>query len=279
MAQNGSLREIPRLSKNPSISTTTRWQAVVNRNRSTDDFVYGVLTTRIYCRPSCPARLARRANIIFYDTPSQAEAAGFRPCKRCKPDMVNPQQQLVRKACTRIESEIKAGLKPKLQKLAEEANLTPSHFHRVFKRTLGMTPGQYVSKILESHSHQESGNDEHGAAVTAEPCDININILDPCIPGASKGVVCPDVDGLVPWNDFDFLIAAENEYNSSQGIQSLDDLLSPVVDGRNILETSDTSEDGLVDFLWEEEALQFPTESMAHMDETELLNIQPEPVV
>ena len=142
-----------------------------------------------------------------------------------------------------------------------------------------MTPGQYASKILDSHSHQESGNDEHGPAVTAEPCGININILDPCIPGASRGVVCPGVDGFVPWNDFDFLIAAENEYNFSQGIQSLDDLVSPVVDGRNTLETSDTSEDGLVDFLWEEEALPFPTESMARMDETELLNIQPEPII
>src|SRR5687767_13437916 len=83
-------------------SSAARWRAIVNRDPSVNSFVYAVRTTRIYCRPSCPARLARRANVEFYDSPAQAEKAGYRSCKRCKPElhvMVDPHVAMVEKAC------------------------------------------------------------------------------------------------------------------------------------------------------------------------------------
>ncbi|EHY59539.1 hypothetical protein HRR83_001184 [Exophiala dermatitidis] len=65
---------------------TSRWKALMVRDHlATNAFVYAVLTTKIYCRPDCKARLARRANVVFYDTAKEAEKAGFRACKRCKP--------------------------------------------------------------------------------------------------------------------------------------------------------------------------------------------------
>jgi len=63
-----------------------RWQAVVNRTEPPEDFVYAVITTGIYCRPSCPSRRPKHVNVLFFDGPQAAEMAGFRPCRRCRPD-------------------------------------------------------------------------------------------------------------------------------------------------------------------------------------------------
>lgn len=237
MTQTSSPQRIPRLSTNRSKSTAARWQAVINRDANVDRFVYGVLTTRIYCRPSCPARLARRANVTFYDTPPQAEAAGFRPCKRCKPEAANPQQAVIQKACATIESEIRAGLKPKLQRLADEANLTPSHFHRTFKKALGVTPGQYAARMLDSCRRRREISDSGcgvdangGHTATAGLCDINI--LEPYVAGdgASSELYADGSGGLGLglWNEFDFLLAAENGDCSEQGMQLLDELFLPM---------------------------------------------------
>ncbi|RAL10053.1 putative DNA repair and transcription factor Ada, partial [Aspergillus homomorphus CBS 101889] len=137
----------------PLASASARWQAVVKRDPTATTFVYAVLTTKIYCRASCPARLARRANVRFYDLPAQAEWAGFRACKRCNPDSLwsssnrndNPQVQLVQRTCQTIASLIQSGSRPTLQVLAAEMGLTTSHSHRVFKKVMGVTPGQYVA--------------------------------------------------------------------------------------------------------------------------------------
>ncbi|OQE16970.1 hypothetical protein PENSTE_c022G04009 [Penicillium steckii] len=150
-------QKIPRLQANRSnevLTSAQRWQAVVKRDATVDSFVYAVLTTKIYCRPSCSARLARRANVKFYNTPAEAENAGFRPCKRCQPQsgrtaaQSNPQTAIVYKACEQIRDELAAGLKPCLRGLAAKAGLTSSHFHRVFKKHTGVTPGQYTSGLL-----------------------------------------------------------------------------------------------------------------------------------
>ena len=141
----------------PSPDEAVRWRAVVTRDASANTFVYGVRTTHIYCRPSCPARLARRANIVFFDSPAQAEAAGFRSCKRCRPQLdriENPQIQLVQVACDSIAKAVSLGRKVMLKELATDAGLTPSHFHRVFKKIIGVTPGQYA-KDLRSCNTQE----------------------------------------------------------------------------------------------------------------------------
>jgi methylphosphotriester-DNA--protein-cysteine methyltransferase len=141
-----------------SLDTAARWQALVNRDASINSFVYAVLTTKIYCRPSCPGRLARRANVRFFDTPAQAEHAGFRACKRCRPQHAGltaaqsePQTALVQAACASIRKRLAAGLKPpRLYDLAATAGLTPSHFHRVFKKRVGVTPGQYAADVVQS---------------------------------------------------------------------------------------------------------------------------------
>ncbi|KAI1907008.1 hypothetical protein LOZ39_001638 [Ophidiomyces ophidiicola] len=137
-------------------TASARWRAIVNRDAAATCFVYGVRTTKIYCRPRCPARLARRANVIFYDTPSQAEKAGYRPCKRCKPEDLraptDPHVRLAQKACETMSlAAMAAGerQRPTLQDLASEAGLTPSHFHRVFKKVVGVTPGKYARDLLE----------------------------------------------------------------------------------------------------------------------------------
>jgi methylphosphotriester-DNA--protein-cysteine methyltransferase len=128
----------------------TRWRALTVRDPAANgQFIYSVKSTNVYCRPTCPARLARRANIGFYKTPAQAEAAGFRACKRCKPQedkVEDPQGQAVAKACTLIEEAIKRD-DPKsfrLQELAKNVGLTPRYFHKIFKDKTGLTPKEYA---------------------------------------------------------------------------------------------------------------------------------------
>jgi AraC family transcriptional regulator of adaptative response/methylated-DNA-[protein]-cysteine methyltransferase len=118
-----------------------RWQAIVNRDASAQGtFVYAVRTTGVYCRPGCPSRIARRQNVSFFATCEQAEAAGYRPCRRCHPDAASPAQRdaaMVREACRLIETAEEA---PKLDKLAASFGLSPFHFHRRFKAVTGLTP-------------------------------------------------------------------------------------------------------------------------------------------
>jgi len=122
-----------------------RWEAVVHRMQQSDgEFLYGVITTGIYCRPVCSSRKPNRENIQFFDTPHQAENAGFRPCKRCSPHQEiapNSTIDIVTKACQIIEESEK---EPTLNQLAEMVGLSPYHFHRLFKKTLGITPKQYA---------------------------------------------------------------------------------------------------------------------------------------
>ena len=122
-----------------------RWAAVVARDAASDGkFVTAVATTGIYCRPSCPARHPLRENIRFYATCEAAEAAGFRPCKRCKPDRRSlPEEHAakVAEACRLIEA---AAEPPKLDQLAAQVGLSPYHFHRIFKSIVGVTPKAYA---------------------------------------------------------------------------------------------------------------------------------------
>jgi AraC family transcriptional regulator, regulatory protein of adaptative response / methylated-DNA-[protein]-cysteine methyltransferase len=122
-----------------------RWEAVLRRERAADGtFVYAVATTGIYCRPSCPARRPRQENVAFFDTAEAARAAGFRACRRCRPDAVHaahPHAALVTAACRKIE----ASDEPmSLNQLAGDAGMSPYHFHRVFKAITGLTPKAYA---------------------------------------------------------------------------------------------------------------------------------------
>jgi methylphosphotriester-DNA--protein-cysteine methyltransferase len=128
-----------------------RWRALTIRDpNASGHFIYSIKSTNIYCRPTCPGRLARRANVGFYTTAFEAEAAGFRACKRCKPNTVleDPQERAVEKACLLIDEAMKADdLKSvRLQDLAKKVNLTPRYFHKIFKDKTGLTPKEYAKK-------------------------------------------------------------------------------------------------------------------------------------
>jgi AraC family transcriptional regulator of adaptative response/methylated-DNA-[protein]-cysteine methyltransferase len=122
-----------------------RWRAVLARDPEQDPhFVYAVKTTGVYCRPSSPTRLPRPENVAFFDTPQDAENAGFRPSRRAAADQTAVAAQhaaIVAKACRRIEHDDAI---PSLQRLADEAQMSPYHFHRVFKSVTGLTPKAYA---------------------------------------------------------------------------------------------------------------------------------------
>lgn len=122
-----------------------RWARVVARSAEADGiFFYSVMTTGVYCRPSCAARLARPQNVRFHATREDAEKAGFRPCKRCKPDqpsLVEQHAETVTQACRVIET---SAMVPSLDELARRAGMSTFHFHRVFKGIAGVTPREYA---------------------------------------------------------------------------------------------------------------------------------------
>jgi AraC family transcriptional regulator of adaptative response/methylated-DNA-[protein]-cysteine methyltransferase len=119
---------------------------VQQRDRRADGvFYYSVRSTGVYCRPSCAARQARRENVRFHASPADAERAGFRPCKRCRPerqDAADAHAQAVARACRLIET---AEEMPTLAALAGAAGLSRFHFHRVFKTITGLTPKGYAA--------------------------------------------------------------------------------------------------------------------------------------
>jgi AraC family transcriptional regulator of adaptative response/methylated-DNA-[protein]-cysteine methyltransferase len=123
-----------------------RWAAVAARDAGADgQFFYSVATTGVYCRPSCAARPARPENVAFHPTRAAAEQAGFRPCKRCKPDQPSLAKQHARRVaelCRLIES---AEQVPTLEELADQAGLSTFHVHRVFKAVTGLTPREYAA--------------------------------------------------------------------------------------------------------------------------------------
>ncbi|GAB3257476.1 bifunctional transcriptional activator/DNA repair enzyme AdaA [Chitinimonas naiadis] len=122
-----------------------RWAQVKARDPSADgSFYYSVRTTGVYCRPSCAARAARPENVRFHASRAEAETAGFRPCKRCKPDQPSLLEQYASKvteACRIIET---AESVPSLHALAEQVGVSSYHFHRVFKMVTGLTPREYA---------------------------------------------------------------------------------------------------------------------------------------
>ncbi|KAH8913024.1 hypothetical protein BR93DRAFT_922992 [Coniochaeta sp. PMI_546] len=140
------------------LSQKARWNAVKQRTASADGvFVYAVRTTKIYCRPVCKARLARQANVLFFDTAAEAERAQYRPCKRCKPDLAGPMPE--GKAAQRVRAMVErdlplagAGVEGPiplpalggLAQMARQAGLSKWHFHRVFKEVTSLTPTEYV---------------------------------------------------------------------------------------------------------------------------------------
>ncbi|TGO63247.1 hypothetical protein BCON_0014g00360 [Botryotinia convoluta] len=177
-------------------TSTRRYQALLSRDPlAHSSFIYSVITTKIYCRPTCPSRLARRANIIFHETAEEAEKDGFRACKRCRPDIdetriknrvdggLKPKnsaymnviigskvddlgemgrgRRMVDQAMKLIESELANGdRKWTIRKMAKEVGLTESHFCRVFKRETGGTLGEYRMKVIGQQSVEMTQGNE-----------------------------------------------------------------------------------------------------------------------
>lgn len=131
------------------------WNAVKARDRRFDGVIfYSVSTTGIYCRPSCPARRAKRENVVFHASCADAERAGFRPCKRCKPNETSLHQQYAAKVAEACRV-IAASEEPaRLADLAKAAGLSPHHFHRIFKAVAGVTPKAYAI----AHRHKRVRN-------------------------------------------------------------------------------------------------------------------------
>ncbi len=122
-----------------------RWQAVDGRDAQFDGaFVYAVDSTGIYCRPSCPSRRPKRHHVRFFAVPEEAERAGFRSCRRCRPRDAaarDPRIEAVRRVCRYIEAHDDGP--PTLAALGAEVSLSPHHLQRSFKAVIGVTPRQY----------------------------------------------------------------------------------------------------------------------------------------
>jgi AraC family transcriptional regulator of adaptative response/methylated-DNA-[protein]-cysteine methyltransferase len=150
-----------------TISNNKQWQAVLARDAHMDSkFVYGVRSTGIYCRPSCPSRKPARTQVRFFSVPKVAELAGFRACRRCKPERAqglesSASAQMVALACKEIERQ---GEEPvRLGKLAAQSGTTPHRLHRLFRKVLGITPRQFADAV---RVRQLKGRLRSGADVT-----------------------------------------------------------------------------------------------------------------
>ncbi len=123
------------------------WKAVLNRDRTSNGkFVYGVRSTRIYCRPSCASRRPNRSQVVFFESGSVAQQAGFRACRRCLPDnisAVDPQKEIIQRACQLLEANADEG-GVTLSALGSALGVSPYHLQRTFKQALGVTPRQYA---------------------------------------------------------------------------------------------------------------------------------------
>ena len=156
-----------------TVEADPRWVRVLARDRSADgQFWYAVATTGVYCRPSCPSRTANPKNVSLHGSLAEAKATGFRPCKRCNPDGPSADVEnaaIVAKACRLIEQSEEV---PSLTGLAKAANLSTSHFHRMFKSVTGLTPKDYAEAHRASRVRDELAK---GHSVTEAMYDAGFN--------------------------------------------------------------------------------------------------------
>lgn len=144
---------------------SARWAAVVARAEG--HFIYAVKTTHIYCRPNCKARLARRANVEFFDTREAAEAAGYRACKRCRPELDDFEPAVEKVIDAVVDELVRQSLTPgdpSLDELAKQAGLSKFHFHRMFRRKTGLTPRQFTQALRAT----DSLDDNTGAGASSK---------------------------------------------------------------------------------------------------------------
>src|SRR6185312_10699158 len=128
------------------MQSVERWQLVLERSPLADgQFVYAVKSTGVYCRPTCPSRRPREQQVEFFETPEQAERAGYRSCRRCLPDTTAPRTQVVTRLCRYIQDHLDDTLS--LAELADHVRLSPFHVQRTFKEQTGVSPRAYQSSL------------------------------------------------------------------------------------------------------------------------------------
>lgn len=142
------------------MKTEIYWRAVqTNDARFNGVFFTGVKTTKIYCKPSCPAKLPKRRNVRFFTSAEKAESEGFRACLRCQPrtEKADPQTTIVMRACEILEREERVSL----EILGAELNVSPTHLQKIFKKIIGVSPKKFAeSRRLEKFKTEiKSGND------------------------------------------------------------------------------------------------------------------------
>jgi AraC family transcriptional regulator of adaptative response/methylated-DNA-[protein]-cysteine methyltransferase len=155
------------------IDTDACWAAVLARDTAMDGhFYYSVATTGVYCRPSCPSRKPKQKNVSFHASRDAAEGAGFRPCRRCRPDepaLAQRQAAAISAICQSMET---AEEMPTLTDLAAQAGMSPYHFHRLFKSVTGLTPKAYGAAL---RARRLRGTMIQGGSVTEALLDAGYN--------------------------------------------------------------------------------------------------------
>ncbi|KAI4159983.1 MAG: hypothetical protein LQ342_006111 [Letrouitia transgressa] len=174
------------------LSSDQRWSAVQSRDiEANHAFLYGVTTTSVYCRPTCPGRVARRSNVVFFESISMAKQSGYRPCKRCKPDLVtwNPNthgQKIVADAQRLMREMTSRGEKWIVEDVAKQLGIGGAHLHRMFKRYLGETP--------KSSSLQAEGINTLGSVGSAQT--TNAKLADPEVDDVLQALDLAGIDWL-----------------------------------------------------------------------------------
>ncbi|KAI0816096.1 metal binding domain of Ada-domain-containing protein [Xylaria sp. FL0064] len=215
----------------------TRWRLVV-AHTPTSDFLYAVLSTGIFCRTSCPSRRPRRSNVRFFESASSAVAAGFRACRRCRPESTDSSHESPRASA---EKQVEAACEfmhqrkgeAQLLEVAAHVGLSPRYFHGLFKQILGTTPGAYAAAIRSESStpmtpatavlySTPSGSDFGNATDPAQlipiddtACNIpsveSQQITCDWLPGSFENSGCTDLDQVLcsDWfNDCDLDISS-----------------------------------------------------------------------
>lgn len=144
---NASMATTSRTAESRYADDESRWRAVQARDAEADgSFYYGVRSTGVYCRPSCPSRRPNRSQVVLFEAPEAARRAGFRACLRCRPDDVTSDQLAIAKALQLIEA---SEDEPRLGELAEAVGFGASYLQRVFKRQTGVSPKQYAARLKQ----------------------------------------------------------------------------------------------------------------------------------
>ena len=145
-----------------------KWRAVTECDAAYDGrFFYAVRTVGVYCRPSCKSRTPLRKNVCFFDGAEAAQAAGFRPCKRCRPDLADfaPTAQLAEQVKALLDARCRE--KASLKELLRSPAASPNHLCAVFKRQYGLPPGAYRSRLRAQYAAQQLAQTEEPIAQIA----------------------------------------------------------------------------------------------------------------